>query len=659
MNPNTAAQSSSVSMLDLTGKPFAFQGYVNGFRQPTLRYKVHSETGKPPNLSEIDTFFLKELGVHYYFDLSGDEDDPVLARLKHWPSALLNQANHPVFEPARILKPEGKNPDHYLIFQPCMDHGAAVSAVLFVVNLLKLAFRERGAGESLKEVKKSYSSFQKGLAFTGLQDYNQKFILKAASELGIQWFHLTGMRFQLGAGRNARWLDSSFTDATAVISSTLARHKPSAAYILHISGLPVAQHFLVRNSEEAIRHAEELGYPVVIKPADLDGGLGVKTNLQSAQSVARAFLAAAKLSQQVLVEKHVPGRDYRILIASGEVFGVYERVAGGVTGNGRDAVTTLLERQNQERTAAGHNPCYSLQHDPCYSLHPIAFDEEAKELLLDQHLDGNAVPADGQWVRLRGARDVKSGGLRIPVPLHQVHPDNLSLALRAARALRLDVAGIDLLIPDIEHSWLHTGASICEVNARPEMRQFLHKPMLVTLFKAGNGRIPVVIIIEAEWSPENISSSIHQECQARGINAGLASGKEVRVGEQCINKACSGAFDGARMLSLDSTVDAMILHVTENQVMRNGWPVEWCDVLLVGRASPELKIPAYSPVEWLSFAETLCPRRVIMEEADPEVYDHAASLFKGENLLNLPCWSGKEERAATVMKVVNELIEAS
>ena len=31
--------------------------------------------------------------------------------------------------------------------------------------------------------------------------------------------------------------------------------------------------------------------------------------------------------------------------------GVYERVAGGVTGNGRDAVTTLLERQNQERTA--------------------------------------------------------------------------------------------------------------------------------------------------------------------------------------------------------------------------------------------------------------------------------------------------------------------
>ncbi len=87
--------------------------------------------------------------------------------------------------------------------------------------------------------------------------------------------------------------------------------------------------------------------------------------------------------------------------------------------------------------------------------------------------------------------------------------------------------------------------------------------------------------------------------------------------------------------------------------------MEWCDVLLVGRGSPELKNPAYSPVEWLSSAETLCPRHVIIEVADPKVSDHAASLFKSQNLLNVPCWLGKEERAATVMKVVNELVAAS
>ncbi len=628
MNSNASAQSSSLSALELTGKPYAFQGYVHGFHQPTLRYKLHLEIVNPPNLPEIDAFFLKELGVPCDFVLP-DENDPVLMRLLQWPSALLNQANHPVFEPARILKTEGKNPNHYLIFQPCMDHGAALAAVVFVIRLLKLAFQERFV-DGLKEVKESFSSFQQTLAFTELQGLNQKFILKAASELGIQWFHLTGNVFQLGVGRNARWLDSTFTDTTPVISTKLARHKPSAAYILHILGLPVPEHFLVRSKEEAIRQAEVLGYPVVIKPADLDNGKGVRTNLQSAKSVARAFLAAAKCSQQVLVEKHVTGRDYRILVASGEVFGAYERVVGGVTGNGRDAVTTLIERQNQQRETA---------EDDRRLLRSIAFDEEAKELLADQNLDGNSIPKDGQWVRLRGACNRSSGGVLIPVPLLQVHPDNLALAMRAAKALRLDVAGIDLLIPDIERSCLDTGAWICEVNARPGMINTLQKTMLVTMFKGGNGRIPVVIIVEAEWSLENISFSIQRECLARGINAGLVSGKEVWIGEHCVNKTCSGAFDGARMLSLDSTVDAMILHVTDNQVMRTGWPVEWCDVLLVGREQTENRNPSYSPLEWLSFAEKLCPQLIIMEDGDKEV----------------PCWAGNEERTATVMTVVDGL----
>ncbi len=646
VNVNTINQSSSLSQLELTGRPYAFQGYVYGFHQPTLRYKLHHEVVKVSNLSEIDFFFLKELGVVCDFDMP-DEDDPILMRLMHWPSALLNQANHPVFEPASLLKRQGKDSDHCLILQPCRDHVAALSAVLFVIKLLKLALQESVPGEGLKEVKKSFRSFQESLAVTGLQGFNQKLFLHAAFELGIQWFFLRGNLFLLGVGRNARWLDSSFTDVTPVISSDLVRHKPSAALILNISGIPVVQPFLVKSKEEAMQKAEELGYPVVIKPANLDGGKGVKVNLRTAQSVGQAFLAASTLSKQILLEKHVPGRDYRIHVVNGKIHGVLERVPGGVIGNGEDSVRILLERQNQERETAEDDRRY---------LHSIVFDEEAKEQLADQHLDWNSVPAHGRFVRLRGACNVASGGVPLPLPLYKVHPDNLSLALRVARVLRLDVAGVDLLIPDIAHSWLETGAFVCEVNAQPQMFSTLHKPMLVSMFKGGNGRIPVAIIIDAEFSMENIGFSIHRECLARGINAGLVSGKEVWIGEQCVNQSCSGAFNGARMLSLDPTVEAMILHVTENQVMKQGWPVEWCDLLLVGRGSPELLNPAYSPIEWLSFAKTLCPRIVIMEDGNPELYSHASSLFKSQSLLGVPGWADKGQRTETVMKVCNELI---
>ncbi len=127
--------------------------------------------------------------------------------------------------------------------------------------------------------------------------------------------------------------------------------------------------------------------------------------------------------------------------------------------------------------------------------------------------------------------------------------------------------------------------------------QYIQHEIRFQSLSFGNGRIPVVIIVEAEWSAENISFSIRRERIARGINAGLVSGKEVWTVKECVNKTCSGAFDGARMLSLDSTVDAMILHVTDNQVMRNGWPVEWCDVLLVGREQTEHRNSSYSPLE--------------------------------------------------------------
>jgi cyanophycin synthetase len=175
-------------------------------------------------------------------------------------------------------------------------------------------------------------------------------------------------------------------------------------------------------------------------------------------------------------------------VVDGEVQGVLERVPGGVVGNGRDSVRVLLEQQNHDRRTALDDRRY---------LYAMDFDDEAVKLLAAQGLTGDSVPAAGQAVRLRSASNVASGGVPVELTLDQVHGDNLRLAVRAARVLRLDVAGIDLLAPDIGRSWLETGANICEVNAMPQMFTTMHKPMLRSLFKGGNGRIPVVLVIDA------------------------------------------------------------------------------------------------------------------------------------------------------------------
>jgi hypothetical protein len=206
----------------------------------------------------------------------------------------------------------------------------------------------------------------------GFKGFNTGHFLAAAAELGVPWRRLRGQLVQLGQGANARWLESSWTDRTSAIGSGLARNKQAGAALLRINGLPVPDHHLVETADEALRQAQALGYPVVVKPVDRDGGEGVRAGLEDAAAVRAAFDEALKLSARVLVEKHVPGRDYRLQVVDGEVQGVLERVPGGVVGNGRDSVRVLLEQQNHDRRTALDDRRY---------LYAMDFDDEAVKLL--------------------------------------------------------------------------------------------------------------------------------------------------------------------------------------------------------------------------------------------------------------------------------------
>jgi hypothetical protein len=58
------------------------------------------------------------------------------------------------------------------------------------------------------------------------------------------------------------------------------------------------------------------------------------------------------LNLATLVEKHVPGKDYRLVVVDGQVLGVLERSPGGVVGNGRDTVEALLQQRYGVRLLA-------------------------------------------------------------------------------------------------------------------------------------------------------------------------------------------------------------------------------------------------------------------------------------------------------------------
>src|SRR5207248_948148 len=118
---------------------------------------------------------------------------------------------------------------------------------------------------------------------------------------------------------------------------------------------PVPEGDVLRSAEGAIRAAEEIGFPVTVKPLNANHGRGVSTNLHSSGDVAQAFLRAQEHSDRVIVEQHYTGRDYRVLVVSGEVVAAAERVPAHIIGNGVDTVATLIETLNADpRRGNGH-----------------------------------------------------------------------------------------------------------------------------------------------------------------------------------------------------------------------------------------------------------------------------------------------------------------
>ncbi|MFB6564736.1 MULTISPECIES: ATP-grasp domain-containing protein [unclassified Streptomyces] len=123
------------------------------------------------------------------------------------------------------------------------------------------------------------------------------------------------------AAATARALGLPGPDAQAV---RVCRDKGRQRDVLRASGVPVPEYRLVRTADEARAAAERIGYPVVIKPVQGSGSLGVRLCEvpDEALSHATALTAAAvnerglAVPRDILVEEYARGAEYSV-----EVFG--------------------------------------------------------------------------------------------------------------------------------------------------------------------------------------------------------------------------------------------------------------------------------------------------------------------------------------------------
>ncbi len=404
-------------------------------------------------------------------------------------------------------------------------------------------------------------------------------LVKAAEERGVPWLRLNRYSLvQLGHGKHQKRIQATITSETKHIGVEIAGDKEETNKLLADLGLPVARQRLVYGEREAVRAANRIGYPVVVKPLNANHGRGVSINLTEDDAVALAFENARIHSRAVIVESYLKGFDHRLLVVDGKLVAASKRVPGHVVGDGRHSIEELVEIVNQDpRRGIGHEKV----------LTRLELDYQANRLLELLGYDKDTVPPEGEVVYLRSTGNLSTGGTAVDVT-DIIHPVNRDMAERAARAIGLDVCGVDFLTEDITVSHKIGGGGICEVNAAPGFRMHVAPsegeprdvagPVMDMLFPPGTpSRVPIASITGTNGKTTTARMVAHI-FKMTGRVPGLTTTDGVYIdGHLTVSGDMTGPAS-ARIVLRDPKVEVAVMETARGGMLRRGVAFRNCDV---------------------------------------------------------------------------------
>jgi cyanophycin synthetase len=407
-------------------------------------------------------------------------------------------------------------------------------------------------------------------------------IVTAAQARGIPTRRLTaGSLVRLGQGARQRRIIAAETDNTSAVAESIAQDKDLTRTLLAEGGVPVATGRPVADAADAWAAAQEIGAAVVVKPRDGNQGRGVSVNLADRDEIERAWHIARAVSSAVVVERFVPGGDYRLLVVGGTMVAAAHRRPPMVVGDGRSTVRQLVDRVNQDPRRCG---------DHVSALSPIEIDAVALAVLAAQGLDPQSVPESERTVFLRNNANLSTGGTAEDVT-EIVHPEVAARAVDAARIVGLDIAGIDVVADDIAVPLEGQQGAVIEVNACPGLRMHLEPTegtprdvgaaIVDTLFPPGDeGRIPVAAVTGTNGKTTVVRLLSHLAATG-GATVGTTCTEGVFIGGRMIDTGdCSGPKSARRVLA-NPTVTTAVLETARGGILREGCGFDFCDVAVV------------------------------------------------------------------------------
>lgn len=405
-------------------------------------------------------------------------------------------------------------------------------------------------------------------------------IVDAAEARHIPWRRLNkeSSFIYFGQGIHQKFIQATITCQTSYHGVQLAGDKDRTKQLLNQYHIPIPKGGVAITGEEVYDLVKQLGFPLVIKPLNGNQGKGATVNICDLEDVDNAFLQAKEYGNEVIVERYIEGKDYRIMVVNHKVVALAEREPAHIVGDGVHTINQLIQFENT-------NPLRGEGH--INFLTKLLIDDDLLQMLSKQKYDLESIPLENEKVILKSTCNLSTGGTSTNVT-SIVHPSTILMAEKISRIIGLDVCGIDVIAHDISLPFTHGNGAVLEVNAAPGFRMHTHpahgepidigKSVINYLYPQNIPTNIPIIAVTGTNGKTTTTRLIAHILQQSGKQIGYTTTDGIYLNKLLLERGDTTGPRSARKVLQDPMTEIAVLETARGGILREGIGFKECQI---------------------------------------------------------------------------------
>lgn len=431
-------------------------------------------------------------------------------------------------------------------------------------------------------------------------------VKEAAERYGLPVFELgeSGI-YQIGYGKSGRIIEATIGSETSCVATDIASDKLLTKELLKQQGIPVANGEKICNILSVLRNAEKVGYPLVLKPRYGSKGEGVLLNIKNENQLLKAYNNLRHKYEEIMLEEYITGEDYRVCVVDYKVVAASKRTPPFIVGDGINSIRTLIQKLNED-------PLRGYDHEK--PLTKIKIDEEMLECIKEYGMNIMSIPKKDKKVFLRRNANLSTGGMAIDYT-DEICDYNKEICIRAAKAIGLDICGVDIKANNLSEPINEQKGVVMEVNAAPGIRMHIYpsegqkrevgEAILNLQYKGNPTNIPVISVTGTNGKTTT-TRVISHVLNCMGYNVGMTSTDGIYINNNCIDKGDDTGYYSAKTVLLNKDVEVAVLETARGGLIKRGLAYDLADVAVITNITEDhLGLDEVDSMEQLAFVKSL------------------------------------------------------